>query len=215
MNKISFFKKIAAAAAGLRRESGSIAVETALGITFLVSTAVILSDMHQIGIERERLEAGAGSIAVNAAQQPKLTQYGLDALVDASLQTETRDTEVIIMNVLQSGTVQWMIRRGDGAMLCELNVEGKYFTGELPVDPPENSGEGNDESDVDGSTMSMIVVDVCRRTAGFELGKHLRLPREIQVENIYRSNNREIKLDKALEEENLMPSDDDGEGSNA
>ena len=184
-------------------------------ITFLVSTAVILSDMHQIGIERERLEAGAGSIAVNAAQQPKLTQYGLDALVDASLQTETRDTEVIIMNVLQSGAVQWMIRRGDGAMLCELNVEGKYFTGELPVDPPENSGEGNDESDVDGSTMSMIVVDVCRRTAGFELGKHLRLPRVIQVENIYRSNNREIKLDKALEEENLMPSDDDGEGSNA
>jgi|GEM_PF-151123 len=215
MIKSSFFKKIAAAAAGLHRESGSIAVETALGITFLVSTAVILSDMHQIGIERERLEAGAGSIAVNAAQQPKLTQYGLNALVDASLETETRDTEVIIMNVLQSGAVQWMIRRGDGAMLCELNVEGKYFTGELPVDPPEISGEGNDESDVDGSTMSMIVVDVCRRTAGFELGKHLRLPRVIQVENIYRSNNREIKLDEALEEENLMPSDDDGEGSNA
>ena len=215
MIKSSFFKKIAAAASGLHRESGSIAVETALGITFLVSTAVILSDMHQIGIERERLEAGAGSIAVNAAQRPKLTQYGLDALVDASLETETRDTEVIIMNVLQSGAVQWMIRRGDGAMLCELNVEGKYFTGELPVDPPENSGEGNDESDVDGSTMSMIVVDVCRRTAGFELGKHLRLPRVIQVENIYRSNNREIKLDEALEEENLMPSDDDGEGSNA
>ena len=92
-------------------------METALGITFLVSTAVILSDMHQIGIERERLEAGAGSIAVNAAQQPKLTQYGLNALVDASLETETRDTEVIIMNVLQSGAVQWMIRRGDGAML--------------------------------------------------------------------------------------------------
>ena len=158
---------------------------------------------------------GAGSIAVNAAQQPKLTQYGLDALVDASLETETRDTEVIIMNVLQSGAVQWMLRRGDGAMLCELNVEGKYFTGELPVDPPENTGEGNDESDVDGSTMSMIVVDVCRRTAGFELGKHLRLPRVIQVENIYRSNNREIKLDEALEEENPMPSDDDGEGSNA
>ena len=201
MIKSSFFKKIAAAASGLHRESGSIAVETALGITFLVSTAVILSDMHQIGIERERLEAGAGSIAVNAAQQPKLTQYGLNALVDASLETETRDTEVIIMNVLQSGAVQWMIRRGDGAMLCELNVEGKYFTGELPVDPPENSGEGNDESDVDGSTMSMIVVDVCRRTAGFELGKHLRLPRVIQVENIYRSNNREIKLDEALEEE--------------
>ena len=205
MNKSSYFKMIASAVAGLRRESGSIAVETALGITFLVSTAVILSDMHQIGIERERLEAGAGSIAVNAAQQPKLTQYGLNALVDASLETETRDTEVIIMNVLQSGAVQWMIRR----------VEGKYFTGELPVDPPENSGEGNDESDVDGSTMSMIVVDVCRRTAGFELGKHLRLPRVIQVENIYRSNNREIKLDEALEEENLMPSDDDGEGSNA
>ena len=76
MIKSSFFKKIAAAAAGLHRESGSIAVETALGITFLVSTAVILSDMHQIGIERERLEAGAGSIAVNAAQQPKLTQSG-------------------------------------------------------------------------------------------------------------------------------------------
>lgn len=34
MIKSSFFKKIAAAAAGLHRESGSIAVETALGITF-------------------------------------------------------------------------------------------------------------------------------------------------------------------------------------
>lgn len=126
MNKISFFKKIAAATAGLRRESGSIAVETALGITFLVSTAVILSDMHQIGIERERLEAGAGSIAVNAAQQPKLTQYGLDALVDASLQTETRDTEVIIMNVLQSGAVQWMIRRATGR--CSANSMSRGST---------------------------------------------------------------------------------------
>ena len=38
---------------------------------------------------------------------------------------------------------------------------------------------------------------------------------KIRRENIYRSNNREIKLDEALEEENLMPSDDDGEGSNA
>lgn len=62
MNKISFFKKIAAAAAGLRRESGSIAVETALGITFLVSTAVILSDMHQIGIEREALRRARAAL---------------------------------------------------------------------------------------------------------------------------------------------------------
>lgn len=84
MNKSSFFKKIAAAAAGLHRESGSIAVETALGITFLVSTAVILSDMHQIGIERERLEAGAGSIAVNAAQQPKRSTGSMRSLTHRS-----------------------------------------------------------------------------------------------------------------------------------
>lgn len=195
----------------LRARRGSIAVETALGLTFIISVAVILADMYQIGIERARLETAGGEIAQNAAVQRELTQPGLDALVDAALQTEQRDTEVIVMNVLQSGAIEWMLRRGDGAALCELNVDGKYFTGTLPVDPPENAGEGNDEEDVDGSTMSMIVVDVCRRTGGFELAKHMKIPRVIQVENIYRASTRTVTIDEALEKENLMPSDDEDE----
>ena len=77
------------------------------------------------------------------------------------------------------------------------------------------AGEGNDEEYVDGSTMSMIVVDVCRRTGGFELGKHMNIPRVIQVENIYRASTRTVTIDEALEKENLMPSDDEDEEEGA
>ena len=190
---------------------GSIAVETALGIALFFGVMVLIADMHEVGIERARLEAAAGQIAQNAAVQSKITQPGLDILVDAALQTKGRDAEVIIMNVLQSGAIEWMLRRGDGAALCELNVDGKYFTGTLPVDPPEAAGEGSDDEDEDGRTMSMIVVDVCRRTAGLELGKHVKLPRVMQVENIYRASTRTVKIDEALEDENLMPSGDEDE----
>ena len=111
--------------------SGTVAVEAALGLTLLFAVAAVFA------------ETGAGEMAQTVAAQAELTKYGLDALTLAAFQNNTRDTEIIVMNVMQSGKILWMLRRGDGAQLCQLDVSGDQFTGTLPVDPPDGNGERN------------------------------------------------------------------------
>lgn len=142
-----------------RVQKGSMAVEAALSVVLFISMLSIVFDMHSLGMERARLEEGAGSIAQNIAVQSKLTEPGLSALVDAALQGDQYATEVLVLNVLQSGKISWMISRGDGAALCESPDDGGYFAGTLPEDPPEEAEGGDDEEDT--STMSMVVVEVC------------------------------------------------------
>ena len=187
-------------------KKGSVAVETALGVTMLFGVATILVDMHTSGLERVRLETGAGEMAQSVAAQVELTKYGLDALTTAAFQSQTRDTEIIIMNVLQSGRINWMLHRGDGAALCELDVDGDRFTADLPVDSPE---ESEDETDV--SEMSMVVVEACRRTSLLKSEDKMVFPRLIQVRNIYRAGQLQINLDEALTDENMIASNDDDE----
>lgn len=189
-------------------ESGSMAVEAALGVTFFAGVSVIVFDMHSVGLERTRLETSSGTIAQNVAVQEKLTYAGLDALVDAALETRQADTEIILMNVLQSGKVVWMLSRGDGGALCDVTVEGGYFTGTLPEDPPEEEAAEDEE---DPSELSMVVVEACRRSTAVKLAGKMRLPGVMQVESIYRANAVEIELDEALQDENLIPDDDDEE----
>lgn len=196
-----------AASRFVRRQQGSMAVEAALSVTLFVALMSILFDMYALGRERTRLEEGAGSIAQNIAVQSKLTEPGLSALVDAALQGEQYATEVHVMNVLQSGKVVWMFSRGDGGQLCEMPVDGGYFTGTLPEDPPEDSEAADDEEDT--SKLSMVVVDVCRNSREVQLADRLMLPRLLEVESIYRSNSKSIELDEALTDENLIPDDDE------
>lgn len=189
--------------------SGTVAVEAALGLTLLFAVAAVFADMHTAGRERTRLETGAGEMAQTVASQAELTKYGLDALTLAAFQNNTRGTEIIVMNVMQSGKILWMLRRGDGAQLCQLDVSGDQFTGTLPVDPPDGNGESEDDT----SEMSMVVIDACKRLSGFKSESGIAFPRLLQVRNIYRAGQVEINLDKELTDENLISSDDDDEES--
>lgn len=184
-------------------------MEAALGLTLLFAVAAVFADMHTAGRERTRLETGAGEMAQTVASQAELTKYGLDALTLAAFQNNTRGTEIIVMNVMQSGKILWMLRRGDGAQLCQLDVSGDQFTGTLPVDPPDGNGESEDDT----SEMSMVVIDACKRLSGFKSESGIAFPRLLQVRNIYRAGQVEINLDKELTDENLISSDDDDEES--
>ena len=49
-------------------------------------------------------------MAQTVASQAELTKYELDALTLAAFQNNTRGTEIIVMNVMQSGKILWMLR---------------------------------------------------------------------------------------------------------
>lgn len=190
-------------------QKGSMAVEAALSVVLFISMLSIVFDMHSLGMERARLEEGAGSIAQNIAVQSKLTEPGLSALVDAALQGDQYATEVLVLNVLQSGKISWMISRGDGAALCESPDDGGYFAGTLPEDPPEEAEGGDDEEDA--STMSMVVVEVCRNSRSVKLAGRLLLPSVLEVESIYRAQSLTIELDEALKDENMIADNEESE----
>lgn len=188
---------------GVKSERGSVAVEAALGIVAIYGIATLLVDMHQIHLERTALETTTTQLVQNTVVLPKLTRPALDALVENVAGSNTLDTEIYLMNVYQSGKINWMLKRGDGALLCELPVDGKLFTGDLPVDPPEGS-----EDEEDMSEMSMVVVEVCRRSHAIKLIGKWSLPRVMQVQTILRAVAKDIELDEELEEENLVKDTD-------
>ncbi len=191
----------------LLNSQGSVAVETAMAVPFLMGAALLAVDMHTVGMQRTRLEEGAGSIALNVATQKKLTASSLDALIESALQQNARDTEVILLNVKDTGVVSWLLQKGDGANLCEIDVDGVYYTGTLPQDPPENEDAGNQETEGGEATSSMVVVKVCRRTSGLKERAGIKLPGVMEVQSIYRAGALEIQLDDELADENLV---DDG-----
>lgn len=191
-----------------RSPRGSVSVEAAFGLVFFIVILYAVADYHAVSQIRDEVEDAAGSISLNLSVQDKLTQQGFDALVTAALQNKTRDTDVVALNVMQSGKIKWMLERGDEAQLCQVDVDGRYFTGDLPEDPPDNS-EGNGEDDTDMSELSMVVVYVCRSTNNLRRVGKFVFPNPIEVQNINRAMKKTIDLDEALEKENMVKSDDE------
>lgn len=183
-------------------QRGAVAVEAALTVILLIGVALIASDMHRIGIERTRLENAASSAALNIAAQPTLTKPGLDGLVEIVMQGHSEYQHLVIMNVMQSGRINWLLERGGAPGLCEPPSDGVSYTGELPEDAPEG-GEG-ESADDDGSTTSMIVVQACRSTEDIFAHGGLSFPEVLRVESIYRVSARKVALDEELQNENQI-----------
>ena len=193
-----------------RSAHGSVSVEAAFGLVFFIVILYAVADYHAVSQIRDEVEDAAGSISLNLSTQEKLTQQGFDALVTGALQNKTRDTDVVALNVLQSGKIQWMLERGDEAQLCQVDVDGRYFTGDLPEDPPEDS-ENNGENGTDMSELSMVVVYVCRSTNSLRRVGKFVFPNPIEVQNINRAMKKTIEIDEALKKENMVKSDDEDE----
>lgn len=174
------------------RQAGAIAVEVALGLPLMFSIGLVGTDMHRVGIERAQIEQAAGSTAITLAAQSELTQAGLQGLVDVLTLGRPQDYQVVILNVLQSGRVSWGFQRGEAGQLCEPMSNGRDYLGELPEDPP-----AEDED----STLSMVVVQVCRSSADVTLFGGLALPDVLGVRVIHRAVAQTIELDEALQEE--------------
>ncbi len=184
---------------------GSVAVETALTLTLLFTVGFLAGDMHRIGIERSRLEATASSVALNITAQSGLTQAGLDSLTDIAMQGHTDEQQIIMLNVLQSGRINWQLERGGASDLCEAEAEDGYYTGDLPIDPSDMKEAASSEED--SSEFSLIVVKACRSTESIKSYGGIGMPQVLQVRSIYRANAQEISLDDALEEENQITDD--------
>jgi uncharacterized membrane protein len=182
----------------LFRQAGAIAVEAALGLPVLLGVGLIGADMHRVGIERAQIEQAAGSAAITLAAQSRLTAAGLQGLVDVLTLGRPQNYQVTVMNVSQSGRVNWGFRRGEAGELCESMSDGRDYLGELPEDSPEeDSGSGGE----DAGTLSMVVVQVCRGSADIALSGGIVLPGVLGVRVINRAVAREIELDEALREE--------------
>lgn len=186
--------------------NGSVAVETALMLIVLFAIWLIASDMYRIGIERTRLEGTATNMAINASVQSELTKPGLDILAEIAMQGHEGQQQIIILNVMRSGRVNWMLSRGDATDLCEAEVEDKLYTGTLPEDPTAEEVYDPDEPE-DPSKASFVIVRACRSTEDIKSYGGIIIPTVIQVDSVYRATAREITIDEDLEEENEISED--------
>lgn len=181
-----------------RRQRGALAVEAALALPILLGVGMIGADMQRIHSERIRVENAAGAMALNIAAQPALTASGVDALARIAMQGHEDMQQLIILNVLESGRIAWALQRGGAEGLCDAPASGGQYTGVLPQDRPDTG-----ESDVDNSTMSMIVVQACRGTADISLWAGMPLPALLQTAAVYRATSRTITLDETLRAESV------------
>lgn len=182
-----------------RQQSGAVAIEAALVLPLLLGIGLVGSDMQRIGIERAQLEQAAGTAAITLAAQTVLTEPGLQALTDVLTQGRPDSYQVTVMNVMQSGRVNWALLRGNGGNLCESLSDGLNYTGTLPEDPPTESD--TPQTEVDPSTLSMVVVQVCRNTRDITLAGGLVLPGTVRAQALNRVVPLKITLDKILQAE--------------
>ncbi|WMD18987.1 hypothetical protein RAS12_20485 [Achromobacter seleniivolatilans] len=192
------FRRAVPAASSRRRQRGALAVEAAIALPILLGVGMIGADMQRIHSERIRVENAAGAMALNLAAQPKLTAGGVDALAELAMQGHTNMQQLIILNVLQSGRIAWALQRGGARALCEAPAAGGRYTGTLPEDRPDTG-----QSNVDNSTMSMIVVKACRDTTDISLWAGIPLPEVLETTGIFRATSRTITLDEALRAESI------------
>jgi hypothetical protein len=181
------------------RQRGSFAVEAALMIPILFGVGVVGSDMYRIGITRAELEQRNGSMGLTLAMQGQLTESGLQVLVDVGTQDAPTRYQVLILNVLQSGKVNWGFKRGQGGALCDVPVSAGRYTGTLPEALPEAR---DSDSSADSSTFSYIVVRSCRNTDDISLAGGVSWPQVLQVNSLQRSVVLNPELDEALTTEN-------------
>ncbi|WP_313458838.1 hypothetical protein [Achromobacter sp.] len=181
-----------------RRQRGALAVEAAITLPILLGVGMIGADMQRIHSERIRVENASGAMALNVAAQPALTVNGLDALAEVAMQGHAGKQQLIIMNVLQSGRIAWALQRGGARDLCTAPASGGQYMGALPEDPPDTG-----QSNVDNSSMSMIVVKACRDTTDIPLWGGLIMPDLLETTGIFRATSRTIKLDETLRAESV------------
>lgn len=189
-------RRAAAGPAARLRQRGALAVEAAIALPILLGVGMIGADMQRIHSERIRVENASGAMALNLAAQPALTAGGLDALAEVAMQGHAGVQQLIVLNVLQSGRIAWAVQRGGARDLCTAPASGGQYTGSLPEDPPDTG-----ESNVDHSTMSMIVVKACRDTTDIPLWGGLMMPDVLETTGIFRATYRTIKLDETLRAE--------------
>jgi len=182
----------------LLRQRGALAVETALAMPVLLGVGLLGADVHFINMERTRLENAAGAAALNLAAQPKLTAAGLDALIATVLKGHDEQQQIVVMNVLQSGRVEWALQRGGAGELCEPPSVATRYTGELPEDPPESEDASADD---DGSRLSLVVVQACRSTSDITLSGGLVMPDVLETTSVFRATAATITLDDELQAE--------------
>ena len=180
------------------RQHGSFAVEAALTMPILMGIGFISTDMHRIGIVRSELEQHAGAAALTLAMQPTLTEAGLNALEAISIQDNPAQHQLVILNVLQSGKLNWGFKRGATENLCSIPVAGGYYTGQLPEALPA----ADSKTSTDNSTFSYIIVQQCRSTSDITLAGKVGWVNTLQVIDIQRAASLKPTLDTFLTREN-------------
>lgn len=178
------------------RQAGSFAVETALAMPLLLGVGLVGADMHRIDIERSQMENAAGSASITLAAQTELTRDGLLAVSDVLMLGRPGNYQMVILNVMQSGRVNWGLLRGSGGDLCPSMSDGQNYTGHLPEDPPVKIA--GTAAGSDNSTLSYLVVAVCRGTSDIATSGGVVLPATLQVVAVNRAVPLRVKLEATL-----------------
>lgn len=180
------------------RQRGAAAVEAALLLPFSLAVAFVATDLHRLSNERAQLEQSAGSAAMTLAMQRNLTRAGVDALVDVVTLGRPQHYQVVMLSVRQSRRIEWGLQRG-AVSGCAQVSDGRDYLGPLPE--PEPVRPPGTPASTDTSTVSMLVVQVCRSAGDIRTHGNLWLPPLLHARAVNRIIAGSLPLDVPLTQE--------------
>lgn len=181
-----------------KRQRGNALVEAALVLPLLIGATLVIADLYNVSQARAHLERAAHTLASTLALQNRLDYDGLQTLLDTAVPGAVfGHYQVVISKVGLDRSLQWKpLMRGREQDLCPVYSTGTTYDGELPE---RTITESRDDEDMIDS--SMLVVQLCRRSADLALSSNLLVDKDMQALAFARMVYNDVTLDKQLTEE--------------
>ncbi|WP_437883775.1 TadE/TadG family type IV pilus assembly protein [Pseudomonas sp. LRF_L74] len=187
------------------RQRGNALVEFALLLPLLIGIALVSTDLYNVSQARAYLEQSAHNIASVLAQQNKLDENGLQALIDQAASPDILGNyELVISKVSIDRSMTWNpLYRGSLEGLCPSYSQQRRYIGELP----EEQESQDDDDEESTSTASIMVVQLCRSSNDLALTSGLLADKDLHAIAFSRMAYDAPELDEKLTEETGLEED--------
>lgn len=168
--------------AGRHLERGSVLLEGVLMMPILFATLLTAAQLFAVQLAATRLEQAAHTLAAVLAEQPRLDQRSLSALIDQAANRQTIGNVEIVINVVSADRqlAGAPLYRGNAQGVCPTYRQGSQWRGPLPetLSPSAGARQRN--------MPWIVVVQVCRSSRDLALGAPLIGAKRLQASSALR-----------------------------
>jgi len=168
-------------------QRGSALLEGVLMIPILFATLLTAAQLFGVQLAATRLEQAAHSLAAVLAEQPRIDQRSLNALIDQAANPQDIGNVEIVINVVsgEKELARTPIYRGNAQGECPTLSEGSQWGGSLPETLATPTGSNNQQAR-ESNVPWLVVVQVCRSGSDLTLGTPLIGAKQLQVSSTLR-----------------------------